>query len=669
MPDKTLQFTITAKDTGVKQVFSEVSSAATQLGATVASSSAKSSAAFETLRTHAAALASLMTTTVIRSFEALAAAGEKESQAQRQLQQAVENTGAVYEDYAAALEKASKSAAKVGVSNVDATRALQALTELTGSTSAAMGLLSTAEDLAAAKHMDLVSAATLIGRVYDGNIGILKRYGIIVTEGATSTEALAQIQTKFAGQAEAGTTTLSHWRAEVENITGAMGQALGPFAGLITILPAMNAGVQLSITTGGVFVDMLKAQRAAAEAAAVALEAESAAAVTAGEATAAAAVAGEGAAVAEGGLLAALTGPVGLVIALAAAGAGIAYLIHQHNAESDSLKAVTINVDALRASYAALAHANIGQSNLGTLFGISQQAGSLTDQFAAEVKKIQDMKKALDDQAVATGGFGFNPLDPTGAPKNQSVYEEQRKIAQGEIDALNKLAGSSADAEKAGQNVSYVYAHLADSGVDATRVTNELSKAFSDYQKSVANGAPNFVQLEKDLQSVKGGMYANTQAATDATDAWTKLTTAMTTAWTSVMDPMANAETEIKHIGSSMDATAVSAQKLANDALDQFKTVVDHGSVDQIAAAYKVLGETLTNIDTTLGKSEGLHTFLSSLQDAVTPIANSSADAQAKLTEHALARNVRSKGNRLRRAQGTKRRTRARPTRCHWRGR
>ena len=51
--------------------------------------------------------------------------------------------------------------------------------------------------------MDVAKAGELIGKVAGGNVGILGRYGIQVRKGATETEALALLQAKFAGQAEA----------------------------------------------------------------------------------------------------------------------------------------------------------------------------------------------------------------------------------------------------------------------------------------------------------------------------------------------------------------------------------------------------------------------------------------------------------------------------------
>lgn len=94
----------------------------------------------------------------------------------------------------------------------------QALSGLLGATrdlTQAQNLLNLAMDLARFRNMDLKTASDLLARVYAGNLGTLSRYGIIVRKGASSTEALAEIQRLAGGQAEAyaGTSESSAERA------------------------------------------------------------------------------------------------------------------------------------------------------------------------------------------------------------------------------------------------------------------------------------------------------------------------------------------------------------------------------------------------------------------------------------------------------------------------
>ena len=67
----------------------------------------------------------------------------------------------------------------------------------------ALELQATAMDLARLRGMDLVTAGDLIGKVYAGNLGTLSRYGIVLRKGTTAAEALAEIQRRASGQAQA----------------------------------------------------------------------------------------------------------------------------------------------------------------------------------------------------------------------------------------------------------------------------------------------------------------------------------------------------------------------------------------------------------------------------------------------------------------------------------
>jgi len=171
---------------------------------------------------------------------AIADAGQRFEQTQRLLQTAVEDTGASYDDYSAAIDKATSAGQKYGLSAATVTDGLQRLISVSQNTAASIDLIGLAENLAAEKHMTLASAAQLVGRVYDGNVGILKRYGIVIDANTTSTEALAILQQRYAGQAEANATSLSRFTAEMTNLAAEAGVALGPFSGLIQVLPGLS---------------------------------------------------------------------------------------------------------------------------------------------------------------------------------------------------------------------------------------------------------------------------------------------------------------------------------------------------------------------------------------------------------------------------------------------
>lgn len=109
---------------------------------------------------------------------------------------------------------------------------LAVLVSVTGDHTKALELQRTAMDLARLRGMDLRTASDLLGKVYSGNIGILGRYGIKLKEGATAQEALAEIQRRSAGQAEAyGETTAGAMEAAgiaVDNLKEDFGKLLLP---------------------------------------------------------------------------------------------------------------------------------------------------------------------------------------------------------------------------------------------------------------------------------------------------------------------------------------------------------------------------------------------------------------------------------------------------------
>jgi hypothetical protein len=144
---------------------------------------------------------------------ALRSLGSADSAAQQQLQAAITATGQSWGDYQTRIEEAIKSGENFAQSAVSTQNALQALTTATGDPAKALQFLGVAFNLAAARHIDLVSAATLVGRALEGNTRLLKQYGIDTTGVATSSTAAAaavgKLGDKFAGQAAASVNTFN----------------------------------------------------------------------------------------------------------------------------------------------------------------------------------------------------------------------------------------------------------------------------------------------------------------------------------------------------------------------------------------------------------------------------------------------------------------------------
>jgi hypothetical protein len=146
-----------------------------------------------------------------------------------QLSQSLKNVGADYNSLSEEIEKnLAATQKKTSFGDGEQRAALAELVSITGTYEGALEQLSIAVDLAAAKDMDLNSAATLIGRTVTGDTALLKRYGIVVGEGATATEALTTIQERFNGAAEAAADPLTQIKNSFGDLVEDIGSALIP---------------------------------------------------------------------------------------------------------------------------------------------------------------------------------------------------------------------------------------------------------------------------------------------------------------------------------------------------------------------------------------------------------------------------------------------------------
>ena len=106
--------------------------------------------------------------------------------------------------------------------------ALQRLATYGMSGAQAMDALSTAAEIAAAKHIDLQTASDALGKAFDGNTMLLRRYGVEVStisqETTLATEAMKEIgdkiQTATTPQVEAFTAAMTSAGLSVNDATG-----------------------------------------------------------------------------------------------------------------------------------------------------------------------------------------------------------------------------------------------------------------------------------------------------------------------------------------------------------------------------------------------------------------------------------------------------------------
>lgn len=121
---------------------------------------------------------------------------------------------------------------------------LTELTQISGDYAASLDNVQVVADLAAAKQIDLQTAAQLVGRAMIGETGTLKRYGIVVQEGA---DAVAVMRAQFAGMAEREGATLAGQLGRLsdrwDDFKEAIGQALVEAGGGTSILETLNATI------------------------------------------------------------------------------------------------------------------------------------------------------------------------------------------------------------------------------------------------------------------------------------------------------------------------------------------------------------------------------------------------------------------------------------------
>jgi len=178
---------------------------------------------------------------------ALTAFGDKDKAATQQLGAAISATGGDIDDFSERIEKAVKTNEKYGTTASGTTGAIRILTTSTGDAGKGLDLMGLAANLAAAKHISLEAAATMVAKVHGGATKTLKEFGVTLSANkdktAAATENLDALSKKLSGQASAGANTFTgHMKAlktEVEDQVATIGQKYGP--------ALMGAGAGMSL--------------------------------------------------------------------------------------------------------------------------------------------------------------------------------------------------------------------------------------------------------------------------------------------------------------------------------------------------------------------------------------------------------------------------------------
>lgn len=196
------------------------------------------------------ALGGATATALIGSLSDVARAAAEDEASVARLQTAIENTGASFDDYADQVSAVIKKGQDLAFTDDQTRDALARMAATTGSAQKAISLLTTAEDLARGKKIDLATASEVVGKVAAGNTAILSRYGIVLDKNASAEDALAALQKKFAGQAETygATTEASIFKVHdaIDEWREGIGTAMGPAMGLVGLLPGLTSGMTLA---------------------------------------------------------------------------------------------------------------------------------------------------------------------------------------------------------------------------------------------------------------------------------------------------------------------------------------------------------------------------------------------------------------------------------------
>ena len=177
--------------------------------------------------------------------EAVRVAGEAEAIWSR-LGQSVENVGISFaqarpeiEAFAGAMQDATT------VGDEEFAEILAELVQISGDYSASLRNVGLVADLAAAKQIDFKIASQLTGRAMIGETALLKRYGIVVEEGADAIEIMRE---QFRGFAEKEAKTfqgrIGQLTDRLDDLKQAVGDVLIEMAGGTSILEMLNRQVK-----------------------------------------------------------------------------------------------------------------------------------------------------------------------------------------------------------------------------------------------------------------------------------------------------------------------------------------------------------------------------------------------------------------------------------------
>jgi hypothetical protein len=497
--------------------------------------------------------------------------------ANQRLQASIEATGASYDDYADSIKDASDAALQMAFDDEEAVDALAALTQGTGDAQRALDDLSLVMDIARARGISLADASRIVIAAEQGRITSLRRLGISIDENATREEALAALQTKFAGQAEAyAETNAATWDRvgnTIENKLESIGGTLVDFQG--PILALSTAGVALGPLSDAFTALDGKAKLAAASSKALHLA----------------------------------LSPAGLLGIVGGLTAGMVYLVATTDEFSASAQAAEDESADLANSYAALA-ASIDdvierERTRSTFAGFS----GLQEQAQKDLRTYEELQNAVDEWQSE-----FPQLESVAVGALISINEETQEWLDFNRDgriSLQELTGAveqfgdkalltSDQASQIGESLTQALSHA---DVDINRVLDD----FSDLEQRFRSGKITGDQFADGVQDIADSWGEYTPYALEAAGATNQVTDAIrfaTTEWHAAVPVLGDLTSEVE-----ANTEAMGNWYVANHA----SVPVIEAIVEQTGYATKGLGDLSTGADNTTTASYQLGAALADL--------------------------------------------------------
>ncbi len=156
-------------------------------------------------------------------------AAQDEAVAQKQVAAQLKTSGKSFKEYGGQIDSVLlKESHLAGFTKAELLTAFGYLVRIGGNVQKSLTLTGLAADVARARTISLQSASIALAKALGGSATALRRLGIIVPKNVSTTQALAFVTAKFAGQAEAGTTASEKFHATLVDTGAVIGKALLP---------------------------------------------------------------------------------------------------------------------------------------------------------------------------------------------------------------------------------------------------------------------------------------------------------------------------------------------------------------------------------------------------------------------------------------------------------